>query len=265
MPLRPHLGEYAGAMPALPRTFLLRSSLAWAVYAAGCDNEPSKVDAVVDVAHASPPATTAPAPPEPPSAPEIIVDNANVSVGSDRVPASDPGLADKVAVFVTGRPAIAGASVDIVAMRNCKPSAVVAVVAALRRAKASGVNVKTEARDGTTQKLSLAFPTGVPDCATVAWIAKDGAIDVWPAGGGTAKRVVKGMAGPDMTIGTEAVRRQTNACSVSPLIVGAEERFPWGLVFDLANISMQLPGTRSSGVVLVTNAVPGRKLALETQ
>ncbi len=252
-------------MQALPRTFLLRSSLVLAAFSTACDSEGSKLDAVVDAARVSPPAATAPPPPEPPTAPEIIIDNSNVSVGSDRVPAADPGLADKVSVFVTGRPAIAGASIDIVAMRNSRPSQVVAVVVALRRAKASGVNVKTEARDGTTQKLSLSFPAGVPDCATVAWIAKDAAIDVWPAGGGTAKRIAKGMAGPDMTLGTEAVRRQTNACSTSPLIVGAEERFPWGLVFDLATMSMQLPGTRSSGVVLVTNAVPGRKLVLETQ
>ena len=42
----------------------------------------------------------------------------------------------------------------------------------------------------------------VADCTTVAWIAKDAAIDVWPAGGGTAKRVIKGLAGPDMTLGT---------------------------------------------------------------
>lgn len=235
------------------------------VFAAACDGETGKVDGVVDAGHVLPQATTAAAPAEAPTAPEIIIDNSSVSIGTDRVPAGEQGLTEKVSVFVTGRPAIAGQAVDIVAMRNAKPSQVSAVVAALRRAKASGVNVKTEARDGTTRKIPLSFPAGVPDCATVAWIAKDAAIDVWPAGGGMAKRIAKGMAGPDMTLGTEAVRRQTNACSASPLIVGAEERFTWGLVFDLATMSMQLPGTRASGVVLVTSAVPGRKLTLDTQ
>ncbi|HXN30422.1 MAG TPA: hypothetical protein VN894_01115 [Polyangiaceae bacterium] len=269
LPLRAHLGEYAPCPNVLTvacRRFLVRSPLLWAgVFAAACDSETSKVDAVVDAGRAPPPAQPAAAAPEAPGAPEIIVDNSSVAIGADRVPAGEQGMADKVAVFVTGRPAIAGQAVDMVAMRNAKPSQVAAVVSALRRAKASGVNIKTEARDGTTQKLPLSFPAGVPDCATVAWIAKDAAIDVWPASGGTAKRVVKGMAGPDMTLGTEAVRRQANGCSASPLIVGGDERFTWGLVFDLATMSLQLPGMRASGAVLVTSAVPGRKLTLETQ
>ena len=249
------------------RAFLLRSAcvVAGVLFDAACDGDANKVATPVDSGSVLPPAVTTAAPAEAPTAPEIIIDSSNVSVGSDRVSASEQGLTDKVSVFVSGRPAIAGASIDIVAMRNAKPSGVAAVVAALRRAKAGSVSVKTEARDGTTQKLALSFPAGVPDCATVAWIAKDAAVDVWPAGGGTAKRIAKGMAGPDMTLGTEAVRRQTNACSASPLLVGAEERFPWGLVFDLATMSLQLPGTRASGVVLVTSAVPGRKVALDAQ
>jgi len=253
---------------AHPRFIVRSAQFAWVlwacVFAGACDSQPSKVEPLLDTVQAPPPPPPVAAPPEPPSAPEIIVDSSSVAIGADRVPTTgEQGLADKIAVFVTGRPAIAGQAIDVVAMRNARPSYVAAVVSALRRAKASGVTVKTEARDGTTQKLALAFPAGVPDCATVAWIAKDAAIDVWPAGGGTAKRVVKGMAGPDMTLGTEAVRRQANGCSASPMIVGGDERFPWGLVFDLATMSLQLQGMRASGAVLVTSAVPGRKLALD--
>jgi hypothetical protein len=262
------LGEYVAAMPLPHRRLLGRSPRVWALsaglLAAACDNEPNKVDSVLDAGRSPPPATPVAAPVEAPKAPEIIIDNANVAVGSDRVPTGEQGLADKVAVFVTGRPAIAGQVVDIVAMRNARPSQTAAVVSALRRASARGVNVKTEGRDGTTQTLSLSFATSVPDCATVAWIAKDAAIDVWPVGGGTAKRVVKGMAGPDMTLGTEAVHKQASGCSSAELIVGADDRFPWGLVFDLATMSLK-EGVRASGVVLVTNAVPGRKLVLEPQ
>jgi hypothetical protein len=230
--------------------------------AAGCDKEPAPAEASVEAGRALPGAQAAAAPPEPAKPPEIIIDTTNVSIGTDRVPAGDQGLADKVAVFVTGRPAVAGQAVDLVAMRNAKPLQVAAVVSALRRAKASSVNVKTEARDGTTQSLALSFATSVPDCAIVAWIAKDAAIDVWPAGGGTAKRIIRGMAGPDMTLGTEAVHRQAIGCGASELIVGADERLSWGLVFDLATMSLQGSGPRASAAVLVTSAVPGRKLAL---
>jgi hypothetical protein len=246
MPLRPRL---------LPLTMALSLPCA-------CDKETGKSDTPIDSGYAAP--ATAAAPPEPPRAPEIIVDSANVSVGSERIPAGEPGLADKVAVFVVGRPAIAGQVVDFVAMRNARPSQVAAVASVLRRAKAAGVNVKTSNRSETTQQLPLSFASRVADCAPVAWIAKDAAIDVWPAGGGTAKRIIKGMAGPDMTLGTEAVLKQSSACGSPELLVGADDRFPWGLVFDLATMSLQAPGARSSAVLLVTNAAPGRKVVWES-
>lgn len=245
----------------MPRatSFALAAALALTV---ACDSDANKVASPFD-ADAPSAATIPRAATEPPKAPDIIVDVATVSIGTDRVPAGERDLADKIAVFVTGRPAIAGQVVDFVAMRSAKPSQVAAVVAALRRARATGVNVKTAARDETTQKLPLSFVTNVADCATVAWIAKDAAIDVWPAGGGTAKRIIKGMAGPDMTLGTEAVHRQSGGCSSSDLIVGADDRFTWGLVFDLAMTSLHQPGARTSAAVLVTNATPGRRVALD--
>jgi hypothetical protein len=209
------------------------------------------------------PASTPPPPPDPPRAPDIVIDASTVSFGSDRVPAGEPGLADKVAVFARGAPMIAGNTVSVVAMRNAKPSQVAAVIAALRKAKATGAIVKSEARDGTTQKVPLSFTSSVGDCTTVAWIAKDAAIDVWPAGGGTAKRVIKGLAGPDMTLGTEAMRKQWAGCSSAELVVGADDVMSWGLVFDLATAGLQAAMTHVSTAVLVTNAVPGRKLVLD--
>jgi hypothetical protein len=247
-------------MPSRANGLLLAAGL---VLTAACDKEASSLETRLDAGVALSPAATTAAPIEAPKAPEIIVDSANVSIGADRVPTGEPGLADKVAVFLTGRPTIAGQAVDVVAMRNAKPTHVAAVVAALRRAQASTVSIKTSARNDTTQRLPLSFSTSVPDCVTVAWIAKDAAIDVWPAGGGTAKRIIKGMAGPDMTLGTEAVQKHASGCGAPELIVGADDRFPWGLVFDLARMSLEMPGARATTVVLVTSAVPGRKVAPE--
>jgi hypothetical protein len=34
----------------------------------------------------------------------------------------------------------------------------------------------------------------------------------------------------------------------------------WGLIFDLATSALSAPGARASAAVLVTSAVPGRKL-----
>ena len=241
--------------------FLLAGLVSLAL-AAACD-EPHSQGSAPEAAPPPPTVTAPPAAPDPPRAPDIVIDGTNVSVGTNRLATGELGLADKLAVFLTAQPMVAGNAVSFVAMRNAKPSRVAAVVAALRKAKAASAVVGTEARDGTTQRVSLSFTTGVADCTTVAWIAKDAAIDVWPAGGGTAKRIIKGLAGPDMTLGTEAMRAQWTRCSASELVVGADDVMPWGLVFDLATAGTQASGTHPSTAVLVTNPVPGRKLVIE--
>jgi hypothetical protein len=224
-----------------------------------CDKEAGKTEAPEAAATAAP---TASAPPEPPRAPDIVVDASNISVGNQRIATGEPGLADKVAVFVTGRPMIEGQTVSVVVMRNAKPSGPLAVLSALRKAKAAGAVIRTDGRDGTTLSLPIAFATTAPDCAAVAWIAKDAAIDVWPAGGGTAKRIIKGLAGPDMTLGGEALRKQMSSCSSSQVFVGSDEGLTWGLVFDLATGALTAPGSHVSSAVLLPDAVPGRKLVL---
>ena len=243
------------------------AALAFTVsFVASCDQGPSRAEpdpAAAPAASSSSAAPPAPAAPDPPRAPDIIVDKANVSVGLDRVPADAPGLLDKIAVFLVGRPAVEGRAVDVVAMRNARPSAVAAAVAALRHAKASAAGVKTETRDGATQRIPLSFASAEQECTAIAWIARDDAIDVWRAGGGKAKRVVKGLAGPDMTLGTDAVRAQQAECEAGDLVVGADDAVTWGLLFDLAYESLHSRWSRAGAVRLVTNAVPGRKLALE--
>ena len=241
-------------MPLRASSFLLFAG----AMAVACDKEPAPQETPF-AATTAPAATAAPPPPEPPKAPEIIVDSTKISVGNDRVLSGEPGLTDKIGVFLGGRPAIAGQVVDVVVMRSAKPSEVVAVVSALRRAGARAVTLRSETRDGITQALPLSLATTVPDCAAVAWIAKDASIDVWPAGGGKAKRIIKGMAGPDMTLGTEAVRKAWRRCTASELVFGADEKMTWGLAFDLATQSLALPGPRASSGVLVGDAVPGHK------
>jgi len=212
----------ARANPVLALVF----GAAWGLAAsAGCDkDEPARASAEAAAPAATAPATgTASSAPEPAQAPDIVVDGANVSVGTDRLATGELGLADKVAVFLRGKPGIEGNAVRLVAMRTARPSSVVAVVTAVRKAGAASAVIRTDARDGTTQSLPVSFASSVADCATVAWIAKDAAIDVWPAGGGTARRVLKGLAG---------------------------------------TAGLQAPGARASAVVLPSGAVAGRKLTL---
>jgi hypothetical protein len=229
-----------------------------------CDADDKGAGGVPDAASLAPQTQpVAPSPPPEARAPDIIVDPAYVAVGGDKVPTVEAGLADRVGVFLSGRPMIEGQTVDVVAMRNAKPSQVAAVVSALRHAKATGAGIKTEARDNSTQRLPLSFATPSQPCTTIAWIAKDAAIDVWPIAGGRAKKLIKGLAGPDMTLGTDAVRAAGQQCDAPVLVVGADEAMTWGLIFDLATASLTAPGSRANAAVLVTSAVPGRKLTFD--
>jgi hypothetical protein len=263
--MRRLLAFFVGLRPASTVVFAGVLGLA-GLAGPACDDEKSAAPPASGTppasASASASASPPPAPPEV-RAPDIVVDPSYVAIGNDKVPTVEAGLADRVAVFLTGRPMIEGQTVDVVAMRNAKPSEVAAVIAALRKAKATGAGIKTEARDNSTQRLPLTFAMPSEPCTVVAWIAKDAAIDVWPLGGGRAKRVIKGLAGPDMTLGLDAVRAAAQTCNASTIVAGADEAMTWGLMFDLATASLTAPGSRASAAYLVTSAVPGRKLTFD--
>jgi hypothetical protein len=239
--------------------------IAFATLASACDKGSDALPPTPAIAPAS--ATTpAPTPTPPPKvAPEIIVDPNQVAVGKEHVPTAADGLADRVATLID--PALIETPeerpVEVVVMRGVKPSQLAAVLVALRRARAKEAVIKTESREGSTEKLPLTFATSVPECATVAWIAKDAAIDVWPAGGGVAKRVIRGLAGPDITLGLEAISDRFEKCGASALVVGADEAMTWGLVFDLATSVLRIPGARASTAILVTGVTPGRRVELK--
>lgn len=240
------------------RVRLAFATMALLAFALGCDaSSPAGSAASGSSTQLSPPSSAAVQPPE---APEIIVDRVHVEIGKTRV-AAGPGIAERAGVLLRGAPAIDGQTVGVIALRDASPSDVAAVIDLLRQSKAAGVDVKTEARDSTTQVVKLAISTRLPDCATVAWIAKDASIDVWPAGGGKATRILRGLAGPDLTLGAEAMRKQAGACEASELAVGADDAMSWGLVFDLAMSALHQPWTRASAALLVTGATPGRRLA----
>jgi len=71
------------------------------------------------------------------------------------------------------------------------------------------------------------------------------------------------LAGPDITLGLEAIGARQAGCSAPDLVIGADEAMTWGLVFDLATSALQAPGARASEAILVTSATPGRPVELK--
>ena len=236
----------------------------WIVLAVvlGCDKEPTKLDQLAEAA-AIPSAIAAPvvASPKPPV---IRVDDKICSVNGEQVDMSLPDGRGRIGAILLGAPRIAGEIVEFDAPRDAHTPKVAALVAALKKAKAKGAVARTPGRDGAMGTLPLAFEHApVAPCTVSASIGKDGSISVWPAGGGTSQRFTHGFAGPDLTLGGEAIRKSATACDSPLFVVGGEDNITWGLTFDLAmNVkSSPLPSAHASQTILHTDPPsPGRKV-----
>jgi hypothetical protein len=234
----------------------------------GCDNGPTKLDRIAEAA-AAPPVTSssAPRPPPIPMAPAITVDDSACTINGEEVLFMAADARERIAAMLTGKPLVEGKVVTFDAARESKTPRIAAVVYALRKAKAKGAAVHTPMRDRTIGELALPFAhAAAADCTPVAMISKDGSIAVWGASGGVAQRFVKGFAGPDLTLGTEGLKRASQSCASSSVwVLGADDNITWGLTFDLA---MRARGDGEGGAplhateaVLANEApVPGRKV-----
>jgi hypothetical protein len=201
--------------------------------------------------------------PAKPQKPVLTLDEQAAAVGIDRVEWAAPDLKGRLGVALSGKP-VAGEEITVVASRNVKVPFVAATFSALGAAKAKSIVLKTQRRDGVTAELPFALAPKRVECAAVGFIAKDGAINAWPVSGGAAARFTHGMAGPDMTRGSEGVRKLAAACDASWFAVAGDDAVTWGLLVDLA-LGVTSPGDagappKAKELVLLTKPTPGRKV-----
>jgi hypothetical protein len=244
------------------RVFLLFSLATVALVA--CDKEPTKLEQMTSAQpSASAPPTVSAEPPAKPTKPVITIEESSADVGGDRVDFAAPDLKGRLGVALGSKP-VAGEEITVIAARNVKVPNVAATFSSLAFAKAKSVLLKTQRRDGVTAEVPFALAPRRVDCAAVGFIAKDGAINAWPISGGAAARFNHGMAGPDMTRGTEGVRKLVTACDVPWFAVGGDDSVTWGLLVDLA-LGVMSPGDagappKGKSVVLLSKPVPGHKV-----
>lgn len=235
---------------------------------AACDREPTKLDRIAEAAAAPPtPTASAPRPPPIPMAPSITVDDGACSINGEEVLFASPDAKDRIAALLSGKPLVEGKVVAFDAAREAKTPRVAAVVYALRKAKAKGATVHTAMRDKTMGELALNFSHGpLSECAPAAMITRDGSVAVWSVAGGTAQRFARGFAGPDLTLGTEGLRKASLACGSTVWALGADDNITWGLTFDLAmrakgDADAGTAGIKATDAVLLNEApVAGRKV-----
>lgn len=241
-------------------------TVAWAI---GCENAKTQPAGGPEAGAPPPAASTVSSAASTPKRARVFVTADGVTVDMENVPRTDSTFAQHVGALVTAGLAGSLDPFELDANRAAKPSSVVAVLQALRRANVQGAVVRTPNRDKTDGKLALTWPKSTsPDCTVVAYIAKDASIEVWPISGGTAKKYTHGFAGPDMTLGTEAVRKAASSCDASLWYVAADDAMTWGLVYDLATIAKTPPTTGpalkpTDVAVLETTPVPGNKVKVD--
>jgi len=251
----------------------MRSLAAWvfsvAVLGPGCDKEAAKPAGdpgppAAPTAEASASSRPEPAP-EPPRAPTVTLDDHELLIdGVSFVGSASDWKARAVAALVDRR-LVAGESVAVSVMRDAKTPKVEALVEALAQAKARAVVVHTPTRDQSVGELvlTLGHPTS-PDCAVVSMIEHDGSVAVWTKSGGVAQRFTRGMAGPDLSSSTDALRKRASGCDAHVWYLSAAENIQWGLAFDLA---LRAKGSSDAGSILrpkdttllTRTATPGRR------
>jgi hypothetical protein len=247
--------------------------IAFALTVAGCDKDPPKpTDQGITTATSTvtgPGAPTTPAASAVPSGPtklQLAVDDTAAFVAGERFDLAAPDPKGRLVAALTGKP-VEGETVVLNASRDAKLPKVVWMFAALAAKKAKAVDVHTPLRDRSPGETVFALGAKPEGCSAVGFIGKDNAIAAWPASGATAERFTHGMAGPDLTRGSEGVRKRVLACENPNFFVSADDNVTWGLVFDLARAVLHpddggLPKPRSAALLSKT-PVPGRKVDAE--
>ena len=244
--------------------------MALALAASACDDKtpPPKGSSASGTPTAETTAST-PAPaatPAAPTKPQLAVDDTAAFVAGERLEMAAPDPKGRIAGSLTGKP-VEGETIVLNAARDAKLPKVLAVFGALVSKKAKAVEVHTPQRDRSAAEVVFVLDSKAEGCATVGYIAKDSAIATWPSSGATAERFTHGMAGPDLTRGSEGIRKRVLACDSPVWFAAADDNVTWGLVFDLVLAVMRpddagLPKARV--VALLTKTpVPGRKIEAE--
>ncbi|HEY1956074.1 MAG TPA: hypothetical protein VGH28_10680 [Polyangiaceae bacterium] len=219
----------------------------------GCEEKTPP--AAIDAAPVTSATTSASAAPEAPRPPVVTIDDAAFEVAGDKVNFGGDAKG-RIVGLLASKPLVAGQTLEVDALRDTTMAHFSIAVDALREAKVKDATVKTAKRDRTVGTLHVVFEHApAPACAPVAMVAKDNAILVWPRSGAVAQRYTHGFAGPDITLGSAELIKETNACGGSIDYVAGDDSIKWGVVFDLATA-----GNATSTIVVTKPPVPGRKV-----
>jgi hypothetical protein len=190
----------------------------------------------------------------------VSMDDSSAYVAGNRVDLGGPDPQGRIRAELAARSDLPDGSISLEIARNAKAPRVASLITLLRSLKAKEARIRTPDRTSKVAETTMILADRTAACSVAGWIAKDMSILVWPASGGTPKRAVKGMAGPDMTIGADLVGKTLGTCETKMLAVGGDEGVIWGLVYDLFLASSR-DGGKVQRLMLGEEITPGKKLA----
>jgi hypothetical protein len=225
-----------------------------------CDEKPSSTTDAA--AEAATPAVTASTPPAPPKPPVVTLDDGAFVVGGDKVDLVVPDAKARIVAMLANKPLVSGQTLEVDALRDTTMPHFSIAMDALRDAKVKSATVKTATRDRTMGTLEVSIDHGATaPCSAVGMVGKDNAINIWPYSGATAQRFSHGFAGPDMTLGSAALKTLASSCDSTFYFVAGDDAIKWGVVFDLATASAAQPGFKPTNVIVLAKPpVPGHKI-----
>lgn len=232
---------------------------------AGCDNGKKTPSA----ASAKP--TTEPtqaAPPKPKGPPQFVVNSVGAKVGYSLIVLDKPDGPSRLEKELgENKSYIDGKDVLLAADRKSKMKSVITMVSALAKDGAKAITIKTGTRKEYPDKVKFTPESEVTDpapCSVVAMVLDDRSSAVWHLSGTTAIRHAKGLAGPDLSMTGDVIKRLARACKKSSTIfVSAADNIEWGLAYDLAASTQTLKKVKFDTVVLLEKTpTAGRKVEL---
>lgn len=252
-------------MRDLIRCVGLAGSLLGASLGCGSEAKPEpSAKASSEPAKTTPPATSAKAPD---TMPAVTVDEMGPFIDGQRAVLKDTGGPEKLKKIVEGLP-IKGKEVELVVIKKAKLSDVAAVIAALGAAGAPTVKVKADSRGDLPKELVVTPQnklSGAPAaCSVVTFITDKFETDVWTIGGGTAKKHVKGFAGPDLSNAGESIKKDVKKCDSKIAFFTAADGLEWEIA-HLAGGALRVNDEEKKieSLVLLNEApVPGRPVKL---
>jgi hypothetical protein len=212
--------------------FLFAGLFFWGCNHKSSDSKPTSTTATAPTAEKSS------APKESSKLPmSVFFDDKGVTINGDRPKFRGEARDKHLKQLVKKHVKAAEGTVRMVALRKASTSEVAMTVHEFFKEGVEKITISTLDRSRKQLDLELTPESkakSVSDCSVIIKVLKDRSTASWAIkGGGAAKRYPKGMAGPDMTLTLDGVRKQLNKCETDTMVFAGDEEVEWGLTFDL--------------------------------